>query len=384
MNSKMYEIKEELNRLEDECLIRNENIFFTGQLPVSNINGKELILFSSSNYLSISERDDLLSIAFTKAKKFGMGSGGSRLTTGTNELHKELEKVLEKYFGYESSILFSSGYATNVGIITAVANKNDVIFSDEKNHASIIDGCRLSRAKIITYKHNNMEDLREKLEKFKKLSKIIISDGVFSMGGDILKLNEFIDLSKEYSAFSIVDDAHGLGVIGKTGRGIVELYNNEFKPDILVATLSKAIGVEGGFAMSNNLVGNYLKNKARSYIFSSSMSPLTTASCIACLEYLTNNHGNLNRLDKNIEYLKNKLNKLGVFFKIQSPIVKIYIGNEEKALDISKKLYEKGIYVPAIRFPTVRKSEAILRITLMSAHTREQIDYLANNLYKLI
>lgn len=384
MNDKFIYIEDELERLQLENLLRTENIFFTGQTPVVNINERKLILFSSSNYLSLSEDKLLFDRAVEKAKQFGMGSGGSRLTTGTNILHKRLEELLVEYFEYESATLFSSGYNANIGVISSVINKEDIIFSDEKNHASIIDGCRLSKAKIVTYKHNDMNDLRKKLNTYKEKSKIIISDGVFSMDGDILKLKDFVNLAREFSAFSIVDDAHGTGVIGETGKGIVEMFGAEYKPDILIATLSKAIGVEGGFAMSNNVISKFLRNKARSYIFSSSMSPLTVSSCIASLEYLLYNNTQVRKLKENINYVNQGLDNIGIISHSKTPIIKILVGDEKKAVEVSNKLYEEGIYVPAIRFPTVERSKAILRITIMSNHTKEQIDLLINCLKKYL
>lgn len=213
-------IEDELLNLEKNNLIREIRTFRDTQSTFSNVNNNEILLFSSSNYLSLIEDRDIIDNAYKEACIYGTGSGGSRLTTGNSILHEKLETIIAEFIGYEESIVFSSGYNTNVGVISAIADRNTEIFSDEKNHASIIDGCRLSSAKITKYKHLNMEDLEEKLKNSENIKKIIISDGVFSMDGDILDLKKFVELADKYNALSIVDDAHGFGVIGESGKGI--------------------------------------------------------------------------------------------------------------------------------------------------------------------
>lgn len=380
MDDKFNYIDSKMKFLSSQNLIRRQNIFSSTQSAISKINGKELLLFSSSNYLSIIENENIFDKGVNLAKKFGMGSGGSRLTTGSSILHTELEDKLAKFCGYESALVFNSGYTANVGVISSIATEEHIIFSDEKNHASLIDGCRLSKSKIIIYEHNNLKDLENKLKLYYKFNKIIVSDSVFSMDGDIIDLKGIINLGNKYNAITIIDDAHGFGVLGENGRGIIELTEEKLKPDILIATLSKAIGVEGGFVGTFKKVREYILNHARSYIFSTSMSPLAIACNIASLDFISESNENLIRLKENVQYIKLRLKDIGIEVDGRVPIIKVLIGDEGKAIRISESLYEDGIYVPAIRFPTVEKNKAILRITLMSSHTKDQINFLVDRL----
>lgn len=383
MYNKFDYIDNELKRLEEENLIRKHNCFTSSQDIRSIIKNEEMLLFSSSNYLSIMQREDIMEKAYDDSRKYGMGSGGSRLTTGNSMLHERLEGKIAEFTGYESAIIFSSGYCANVGVISAVADKNTVIFSDMKNHASIIDGCRLSGAEIVKYRHIDMKDLEDKLKLYKDRRKVIISDGVFSMDGDILNLPEFVELSDKYSATSIVDDAHGFGVIGEHGRGICENYNNKYHPDILIGTLSKAIGSEGGFAATTEKMKKYLQNKARTYIFSTSLSPYVVSSSYYVIDYLLKNNEYVKALHENIDYFVNELNNAGIDVKSSTPIIRVNIGDEKKAVDVSKKLLDKKLYVSAIRYPTVEKNRAMLRITVMRNHKKEDLDLLVRELAKL-
>lgn len=380
MDDKFNYIDSKMKFLSSQNLIRRQNIFSSTQSAISKINGKELLLFSSSNYLSIIENENIFDKGVNLAKKFGMGSGGSRLTTGSSILHTELEDKLAKFCGYESALVFNSGYTANVGVISSIATEEHIIFSDEKNHASLIDGCRLSKSKIVIYEHNNLKDLENKLKLYYKFNKIIVSDSVFSMDGDIIDLKGIINLGNKYNAITIIDDAHGFGVLGENGRGIIELTEEKLKPDILIATLSKAIGVEGGFVGTFKKVREYILNHARSYIFSTSMSPLAIACNIASLDFISESNENLIRLKENVQYIKLRLKDIGIEVDGRVPIIKVLIGDEGKAIRISESLYEDGIYVPAIRFPTVEKNKAILRITLMSSHTKDQINFLVDRL----
>lgn len=383
MNSKYEFIKDELIKLEEESLIRNLNIFTTSQDVKSIINNKKMLLFSSSNYLSLSKDQNILKNAYKVAKKYGLGSGGSRLTTGNSKYHEKLEDKIAEFISYESVILFSSGYNTNIGVISSLCNNKTIIFSDELNHASIIDGCRLAGSQIVIYKHQDFNDLEEKLKLYNNKRKVVISDGVFSMDGDILNLERFVEISNKYSAISIVDDAHGLGVIGSNGRGVVEYYNNKYYPDILIGTLSKAIASEGGFCATSKTIKRFLQNKARSYIFSTSLSPFVVGSSYYAIDYLMNSNDNVKILQDNIRYFVNGLNNIGIYSNSQTSIIKIVIGNEKKAMQVSKELQEQNIYIPAIRFPSVKKDQAILRITLMKEHTKKDLDFVLDNLKKL-
>lgn len=375
-------IEDELLNLEKNNLIREIRTFRDTQSTFSNVNNNEILLFSSSNYLSLIEDRDIIDNAYKEACIYGTGSGGSRLTTGNSILHEKLETIIAEFIGYEESIVFSSGYNTNVGVISAIADRNTEIFSDEKNHASIIDGCRMSSAKITKYKHLNMEDLEEKLKNSENIKKIIISDGVFSMDGDILDLKKFVELADKYNALSIVDDAHGFGVIGESGKGITELYG--VKPDILIGTLSKAVGSEGGFAATDKKIKKYLQNKSRSYIFSTSLSPFSISASYYAIKKIKENNKLVKALQRNIKYFTEELNKNKIIVNSKSAIIKIPIGNEKSALEISKKLWDRKIYIPAIRFPAVDKNKAILRITIMKNYTKKDMDYVISNLTEIL
>lgn len=383
MKKKYKDLLEEIDLLKENNLIRKSRVFATSQKAISKVNGKDVLVFSSSNYLSYAQINELEEV-FYKVKELGAGSGGSRLTTGNNIYHELLEEKLAKFFGYDKALLFNSGYCANTGVLSALGNKDTEIFSDEKNHASIIDGCVLSKSKITVYRHLDMEDLEDKLKASKYSRKIIISDGVFSMDGDILDLPKFCSLGEEYDAISIVDDAHGLGVIGENGRGIVEHFNNAILPDVLIGTLSKAISVEGGFACSNTIINTLLFNKARSFIFSTSLSPIVTYSSFKALERLEKDNSSVIKLQENINYIIDKLEKMGITIKYKTAIIPIKIGSESKAMDIGNKLLEEGILVSPIRYPAVPKGEAILRVTLMAEHSKEQIDTLLTSLKKFI
>ncbi len=307
---------------------------------------------------------------------YGTGSGGSRLTTGTTALHDELERRLALLKKRESAIVFDTGYMTNVGVISSITSEGDVIFSDELNHASIIDGCRLSKAELVIYRHNDMEDLEEKLRLYRGKHGLIVSDGVFSMDGDIVNLPRLVRLADEYGKLSMIDEAHATGVLGANGLGTEEYYGIEGATDIVMGTLSKAVGSEGGFVCADNTIISFLRNKARSFIFSTSLSPVTVASAIAGLDCITAER--VAALRDNVRYLCDRLNWAGVKVKSDSAIIPVIIGDEQKAIDISEELMKQGYYVSAIRYPTVKKNSARLRITLMSSHTKEEIRGLAD------
>ena len=374
-NAVMSYVESELTRLESEHLLRKQHVFSTPQLPVSLVDGRRMLLFSSSNYLSFGEKKWKM----PAWENLGAGSGGSRLTTGNSTAHERLEEKLRSFFGVPSAVLFSTGYTANVGVLSALGRKAE-IFSDEKNHASIIDGCRLARAKVTIYRHADMEDLETKLRASAAVQKILVSDGVFSMDGDILNLPAFLVLAKKYRAFTIVDDAHGLGVIGRTGKGIVEHFGASAQPDILIGTLSKAMGSEGGFALSSSAVGTYLRNQARSYIFSTSLSPYCVTRAYEAFCAMEKSTAAHDKLVKNIRYMQAGLKKCGLPVGAETAILPVPIGSEEKAMEIAAALWAKGFYLTPIRFPAVAHGKAILRLTLMADHTKEQLDALLSAL----
>ena len=375
-------IKEKLQKLEKEHLIREERIFESPQLAKSMIDSREYLLFSSSNYLSLGENKEILEKVKEKMDGIGPGSGGSRLTTGSHKVHKDLERNLAEFIGYENSLVYSSGFMANLGFLTAVCNDETIVFSDEKNHASIIDGIRLSKSKVEVYKHLDFKDLEEKLKKYPNRNKVLVSDGVFSMDGDILPLDEFCRLGEKYNALTYVDDAHGFGVLGENGKGITEIYNTY--PDVMLVTFSKALGASGAALLTSNLMRNYLYNTSREFIFSTSISPIDTLIISESLNYIQSNKKNINKLKDNVLYLKKKLEENNFDIGGNSHIIPIKVGNEKRAQEIFKKLIDSGIFLSIIRFPAVPKNQAILRVTPMSNHTKEDLDFLMEKLNEFV
>ena len=308
---------------------------------------------------------------------WGAGSGGSRLTTGNTQLHEELEADLARFKGTEAALLFNTGYMANVGIISALCDGESVIFSDEYNHASIIDGARLSKGKIVVYKHNDMQDLETKITATPYRKGLIVSDAVFSMDGDIVDLPKLVALGQKYGLLTMIDEAHATGVIGATGKGAVEYYGNTCAPDIIMGTLSKSLGAEGGFACSSKVIIEYLKNKARSFIFATSQAPATLAAAKEALTILMAEPQRAQALQRNAEYFINCLRKEGIQAQSPTAIIPIIIGDEGTSLKVAQELLEQGCLVPAIRYPTVAKGTARLRVALMSSHTEEELAHTA-------
>ena len=375
-------IKEKLQKLEKEHLIREERIFESPQLAQSMIDSKEYLLFSSSNYLSLGENKEILEKVKKRMDGIGLGSGGSRLTTGSHKVHKDLERNLAEFIGYENSLVYSSGFMANLGFLTSVCDDETIVFSDEKNHASIIDGIKLSKSKVEVYKHLDFKDLEEKLKKYPNRNKVLVSDGVFSMDGDILPLDEFCRLGEKYKALTYVDDAHGFGILGENGKGITEIYKTY--PDVMLVTFSKALGASGAALLTSNLMRKYLYNTSREFIFSTSISPVDTLIILESLNYIKSNKKNINKLKDNVSYLKKKLEENNFYIGGNSHIIPIKVGNEKRAQEIFKKLMDSGIFLSIIRFPAVPKNEAILRVTPMANHSKEDLDFLLKKLKEFV
>lgn len=367
------ELKNKLQQLQQENLYRSMRIMDSQQSSHVHTGDREMLLLSSNNYLDLAAAPAVKEAAAKAALTWGAGSGGSRLTTGTMRLHEELENALARFKHTEAALLFNTGYMANLGIISAFADKESVIFSDEYNHASIIDGCRLSGAKIIVYKHNDMEDLENKLQQTAYRKGLIVSDAVFSMDGDIADLPQLTELGKRYGLLTMVDEAHATGVIGAAGKGIAEYYNYSCQADITMGTLSKALGSEGGFVCADQLFIDYLANKARSFIFSTSQCPAALGAALKSLQLLEAQPEMVQRLRHNIRFFCRCLQEESIAADSETAIVPIIIGDEAVALNISQELYEQGILIPAIRYPTVAKGAARLRAALMSTHTDAEL-----------
>jgi glycine C-acetyltransferase/8-amino-7-oxononanoate synthase len=343
---------------------------------------QEQILLASNSYLDLANIDELKQAMAQAVLEWGTGSGGARLTTGNKTPHQELEEFIAKFKGEESAITFNTGYMANVGTISALCGKNNFIFSDELNHASIIDGIRLSRAKCFVYKHNDMADLQRVIQEADKSRaesalpaprKLIVTDAVFSMDGDLANLPELLRIAKENDCLLMIDEAHATGVLGKTGRGLAEHYGCAHA-DVTVGTLSKAVAAEGGFVAGPKQLTEFLKNKSRSFIFTTAMAPAVATAACNNLRYIDAHPERVQSLRENVKFFSDALKREGVNVE-QSPsaIVPIVIGDEARALEISAALQNAGILIPAIRYPTVAKGQARLRASLMATHTREQL-----------
>ena len=373
-------IKNEIENLKNAQLYRKMHTITSSQRSHIVTDSREFILLASNNYLGLIDDERVKRAAVEAIEQYGTGSGGSRLTTGNLILHEELEKDLADFKNTKSAILFNTGYMANVGTISALGVKGSVIFSDELNHASIIDGCRLSRADVVVYRHNDIADLERKIKETAPANGLIVTDAVFSMDGDITNLPGIISIARKYNLLVMVDEAHSTGVIGRTGHGIVEHFNLKDKPDILMGTLSKSLASEGGFVCGDELLIDYLRNKARSFIFSTSLAPATLAAAKSALNILKNEPERVQHLQDNVKYFCSELQRQGIIVKSESAIVPIIIGDEGKAMAIASNLFNEGIYISAIRYPTVAKGQARLRTALMATHTEQDLTIAAEKI----
>ncbi|MED1408672.1 MULTISPECIES: glycine C-acetyltransferase [Bacillus] len=346
--------------------------------PIITIGGKEYINLSSNNYLGLATDNRLQEAGIGAIHKYGVGAGAVRTINGTLDLHIKLEETIAKFKHTEAAIAYQSGFNCNMAAISAVMDKNDAILSDELNHASIIDGSRLSRAKIIVYKHSDMEDLRKKAIEAKESGLynklMVITDGVFSMDGDIAKLPEIVEIAEELDLMTYVDDAHGSGVLGK-GAGTVKHFGLSDKVDFQIGTLSKAIGVIGGYVAGKQNLIDWLKVRSRPFLFSTALTPADAAACMRSIEILMESTELHDRLWENGRYLKQGLKELG--FNIgesETPITPCIIGDEVLTQEFSKRLNEEGVYAKSIVFPTVAKGTGRVRNMPTAAHTKEMLD----------
>lgn len=346
--------------------------------PVITINGKELINLSSNNYLGLATDDRLKTAAHDAIDQYGVGAGAVRTINGTLKLHVELEEKLAEFKHTEAAIAYQSGFNCNMAAISAVMDKNDAILSDELNHASIIDGCRLSKAKIIRFNHSDMEDLRKRAKEAKESGQynkiMVITDGVFSMDGDIALLPEIVKIAEEFDLITYVDDAHGSGVLGD-GAGTVKHFGLSDKIDFQIGTLSKAIGVVGGYVAGKRNLIDWLKVRSRPFLFSTSLTPADVAASKRAIEILMESTELNKKLWENGNYLKKGLKELGFNIgKSETPITPCIIGEETLAQAFSKRLIEEGVYAKAIVFPTVPKGTGRVRNMPTAAHTKEMLD----------
>ncbi len=345
------------------------------QDTVVKIQGKDVLMFGSNSYLGLTNHPKLKEASKRAIDKYGSGCAGSRFLNGTLDLHLELEEKLAKFVGKEGALVFSTGFQVNLGVISSIPGRHDYIILDDLDHACIIDGARLSFAKTLKYRHNDMADLERALSKTEKDKiKLIVVDGVFSMEGDIAKLPQIVELAKKYNANIMVDDAHGLGVLGKNGRGTADHYGLTDNVDLIMGTFSKSLASIGGFIAGSNNTINYLKHNARSLIFSASIAPANAASVIAALDIMEQEPERLDKLWSNTRLALSKLKQAGFDTgHTETPIIPIYIRDDSKTFQLTKMLLEEGVFVNPVVSPAVASTSSLIRFSLMATHTEDQI-----------
>lgn len=378
MPDKLAWVDKELKGLHDLGLYNHIRTLSSPQGAWLEVDGNRVLNFCSNNYLGLANHPKIITAAKDALEKMGMGPGAVRTIAGTMDLHIELDRRLARFKKVESAISFQSGFAANLGVIPALVGKEDVIFSDELNHASIIDGSRLSRAKIIRYAHNDSDDLDSKLSEHRSEFRrsLVVTDGVFSMDGDIAPLNEIYNVTKNHESILMVDDAHGEGVLGEGGRGIVDHFDLHGKVDVEVGTMSKAFGVVGGVVAGNSKIVEWLHQRCRPFLFSSAMTVPDVAACLAAVDLLEESTELVDKLWANTNMFKAEMKKLG-FDTGQSvtPITPIILGEASVAQAFSKELYDEGVFGMAIGFPTVPKGTARIRVMISAVHKPEDLEH---------
>ncbi len=377
MANKLQWIQDELQKLRDDGLYNRIRTLSSPQGAWLVVDGKRVLNFCSNNYLGLANDPRIVQAAQEAVKKYGVGPAAVRSIAGTMDLHLELERRLAAFKGVEAAITFQSGFTANMGTIPALVGKDDAVFSDELNHASIIDGCRLSGAKIIRYAHCNPQDLQRVLseERSKYPRAMVITDGVFSMDGDMTPLDKIYEVVQKFDAILMVDDAHGEGVVGKGGRGIVDHFGLHGKVDVEVGTLSKAFGVVGGVSAGNPVVVEWLRQRGRPFLFSSAMTVPDVAACLAALDILESSTALVDKLWENTRYFKAEMRRVGFDTGLSTtPITPIMLGEAPLAQQFSRELFENGLFAMSIGFPTVPKGKARIRVMISAAHSREDLD----------
>ena len=348
----------------------------TYQDSVVTIEGRRTIMLGSNNYMGLTCDPRVINKVIEAAQQFGSGCSGSRFLNGTLVLHNELEEELASFLSKESAMIFSTGFQTNIGTLSAIAGPHDIIFSDRANHASIVDGNRLSFAKILKYPHNDIDDLRRKLENAPdSVGKLIVTDGVFSMEGDIAKLPEIVELAKKYGARVMVDDAHGLGMIGECGRGTAHYFGLENEVDIIMGTFSKSLASLGGFIATKENVIHYIKHHARAFIFSASIPPACCAAALESLRIMKSEPDRQQKLKENGDYLRAEFRKAGITIgDSETAIIPVMTHDTYRTFKIHNMLLMAGVYCNPVIAPAVPEGECLLRTSCTATHTKEQLD----------
>lgn len=347
----------------------------TAQDPEIIIKGRKMIMVGSNNYLGLTNHPKVKEAAIEAIKKYGTGCAGSRFLNGTLDIHVNLEEKLARFMGKEAALIFSTGFQVNLGVISALVGKDDVVIIDKMDHASIIDGCRLSFGEVKKFRHNDMTDLERMLKEYEERDKLIVVDGIFSMEGDIANLPEIVSLAKKYGARIMVDDAHSIGVLGKNGRGTAEHFGLENEVDLIMGTYSKSLASIGGFISGSADIIHYIKHFARSFIFSASPPPASVASVSAALDIIENEPERREKLWKNTRKMLQGFKELG--FEVgpsQTPIIPIVVGEDQNAFTMAMMIQEEGVFANVAVTPAVPAGRALIRTSYMATHTDEQLD----------
>lgn len=376
MSNKLAWIQQELDALKQNNLYNTIRTIDSPQGAWIVVDGKRVLNFCSNNYLGLANDARLKRAAHDAIDTFGVGPAAVRSIAGTLSLHVELERRLAEFKGVDATISFQSGFNSNGAVLPALVGKEDVIFSDELNHASIIDGARLSGAKIVRYEHNNTESLEDKIQETQGFRRaLIVTDGVFSMDGDIAPLPQIVEVAERHDFLLMVDDAHGEGVLGRGGRGIVDHFGMHGRVDIEVGTLSKAFGVVGGYIAGRREIVEWLRQRGRPFLFSSAIPAADAAACIAAVDILEESDALVKRLWDNARYFQGEMRKLGFDTGAsETPITPVMLGDAQLAQDFSRALFERNVFAMAIKYPTVPQGKARIRVMISAAHEREDLD----------
>lgn len=382
---KYSRLRQVLAQRQAQQLYRRPRIMDSPQQPVMQVNGKTMLTFCSNDYLGLANHPEVIQAFQQGANQYGVGSGAAHLVNGHSRLHQQLEEALAEFTKRERALLFSTGYMANLGLTTALAERHDTVYQDRLNHASLLDAAQLSGAKLLRYPHNDVEQLAKRMQAQASGQKLIVTDGVFSMDGDTTPVKALAALAKQQEAWLIVDDAHGFGVLGSTGAGLLEAEQLEPEDAVLMGTLGKAIGTAGAFVAGSNDLIEYLIQTARPYIYTTAQPPAIAAASIASLQLVQTETWRRDWLNELIQMFRQGAKQLGLALMPSSTAIQpILIGENAQALAISQQLEAMGILITAIRPPTVPINTARLRITLSAAHTQQQVEFLLNALNQVV
>lgn len=376
MIDKLQWVRDELNSLHQQGLYNNIRTIDSAQGAWLTVDGKHVLNFCSNNYLGLANDERLRKAAQTAIDRYGVGPAAVRTIAGTLTLHQKLEERLAKFKGVAATISFQSGFSANLGTVAGLVSKEDVIFSDELNHASIIDGCRLSGARIIRYGHNDAQSLEDQIKQAGAYHRaLVITDGVFSMDGDIAPLPQLVQVAESHNLLLMVDDAHGEGVLGRGGRGIVDHFGLHGHVDIEVGTLSKAFGVVGGYVAASTEIVEWLRQRGRPFLFSSAVTAADAAACLAAVDILEASTERVDKLWENTRYFKQEMKRLGFDTgQSETPITPVMLGEAELAQQFSRRLFDNGVFAMSIGFPTVARGKARIRVMISASHERVDLD----------